>query len=418
LLLLIFVPAILSGQPTLKDSADAYEYWAQRGIIEMIYAYMQDYFVQFDSLKNKKELAGYKLYKATHISGIDSRSKDDLIFQFQLLNQYLIDNNWKTSETKILRPLQDKYHNQVPLDEQFFSVNEEFNTYKYWNERKQMILANYGEALKSFHPKPVPVVKVPEVVQRHEANKEEDEDTSSGVITILISLVSGILIGAFSIYIYSRERIYSILFYDRSKYDNELEKDWRKKYLFKYIGIVAVQRKWEMEKRTEINAANKDIDRLKTELDKLKDKNYASDKGSLLKTAEVETAEEDQPSKVREWKVNQESLSTLNEIYYTIPEHDGSFKVSNGKRSKEVDCFYKIEIDKNRNRGQLHFMSGDYDLRALDNIDYYINPVCEIENITERTQARRIIMRNPGVVILNGENWKIDAGNKVKIRLI
>ena len=123
-----------------------------------------------------------------------------------------------------------------------------------------------------------------------------------------------------------------------------------------------------------------------------------------------------------EWNVESNGITNNNktqtEIYFTIPENDGSFKTTNGKNVKGIDCFYKIELDKDVRKGKLHFISGDYDLRALDNIDYYLNPVCEIENISERKHSRKIKMVNPGTVLLSSDCWKIDIKNKVKIKLI
>jgi len=57
-------------------------------------------------------------------------------------------------------------------------------------------------------------------------------------------------------------------------------------------------------------------------------------------------------------------------------------------------------------------------MRALDNIDYYLNPVCDIINISERMNARKISVINSGIVLKIGASWKIEANNKVKIKLI
>ena len=106
------------------------------------------------------------------------------------------------------------------------------------------------------------------------------------------------------------------------------------------------------------------------------------------------------------------------EFFFTIPENDGSFKAANAKNNKEIDCFYKIELEKRGQTGKLEFISGDYDLRALDNIDYYLNPVCEIQNIADRKNARKIQLISHGTIIKSGDNWKIDEKNKVKIKLV
>ena len=90
----------------------------------------------------------------------------------------------------------------------------------------------------------------------------------------------------------------------------------------------------------------------------------------------------------------------------------------NAKSVQEIDCYYKIEPDKGGQYGRLYFISGNYDMRALDNIDYYLNPVCEIQNIINRPNARKIVMTATGVVVRRGDHWKVEEGNKVKIKLV
>ena len=107
------------------------------------------------------------------------------------------------------------------------------------------------------------------------------------------------------------------------------------------------------------------------------------------------------------------NLSNKNLDGSTIPS--GLIKLKN---VKELDCFYKIEIDKNNQKGKLFFISSEFDSRALDNIDYYLNPVCEIENISDRTHAKKINVVDFGTVVLNGDTWKIESTKKLKIRLI
>ena len=106
------------------------------------------------------------------------------------------------------------------------------------------------------------------------------------------------------------------------------------------------------------------------------------------------------------------------EWYYSIPELNGCFDVKNGLKIYQAGCYYKIEIDNTGQKGKLSFISGDYDLKAIQNIDYYLNPVCQIQNIELWKSAKRILMISQGTVYLNAESWKIDTNNKVKIRLV
>lgn len=238
--------------------------------------------------------------------------------------------------------------------------------------------------------------------------------SSIGIIDIFFLFI-GLFIGGVSIYWYSRNKIYSILSKERDLYIDQFV-DSGKKYLFNYIGIVLILKERKDNKQKTIDELKNVISSSNTALDKEK-KILASLNETSNDKEDNKITEEEIIKSTVEWNVNPDSFSTKT-IYFTIPEADGSFKTLNGKNAKEVDCFYKIEKEDNNQKGKLYFISGAFDLRALDNIDYYLNPVCEIENISDRTHAKRISQVNYGNVILNGDKWTIDSNNKVKIRLI
>jgi hypothetical protein len=57
LTLLVAAPNELFCQPDLKDSTEAYNYWVQRGVTEIIYSMMED----FPKRLTDAELAGKEL---------------------------------------------------------------------------------------------------------------------------------------------------------------------------------------------------------------------------------------------------------------------------------------------------------------------------------------------------------------------
>lgn len=109
----------------------------------------------------------------------------------------------------------------------------------------------------------------------------------------------------------------------------------------------------------------------------------------------------------------EKKLSTL---YFSIPEIDGKFKIENSTEHNDGSNFYGVEFEGNNTFGKLHFISGEFDKRAIDGIDFYLIPVCEIQNISLRKTANKIELIEPGEVFLNNDNWVVNPDKKVKIR--
>lgn len=377
------------------DSARVYNYWAKNGTIEMVYAYMQDFLEsEQDTLKIRLERKGFQEFKVKFIDNVD---KKDPVKKFDELIPFLKDNNWGKTANKF-EPIIENLKIGKALNEEFFPDNLSYDNKKHWRESKKRIIEVYQKELK--------------VLGRNSWFYDNI------AIVMVICCVFGLLIGALLIYYYSRSRINIILSKEKDKYLNDY-RDFERIYLFDYIGLVFILKNSKDRKQSE-------IDRLKKEISNLKNPIISENIGSGLKINEsaikstsletTETLKEEIINKSVEWNIERENLLTV--YYFTIPEADGTFKTLNGKVSWEKDCFYKIEVDKDSQKGKLFFISGDFDLKALQNIDFYLNPVCEIENIPDRTKAKRINMLKSGSVILNGDQWKIESDKKLLIRLI
>jgi hypothetical protein len=112
-------------------------------------------------------------------------------------------------------------------------------------------------------------------------------------------------------------------------------------------------------------------------------------------------------------KVNQRTISAS--FFFTIPETDGTFNAEKGDSVQDDRKFYKIISAANQETGELHFISGHYDQKAIENIDYYLNPVCEVENISQRNNASKIIQKEAGRVVRISGKWVTDKKIKVKL---
>lgn len=248
----------------------------------------------------------------------------------------------------------------------------------------------------------------------NQAKSNTEVQTGSAFpIWVAVAFLAGLIAGALVIYIFSRWKIYSILSVERHKYLHDLKDDKEHGIitgrLFRHLGIVMLLKKSKDKKVKLIDSQNRKISDLKTQNEKLK-KEYR-------KRLEPDP-EKGRQSKEDYYVETEEVIENKTELYFTIPESDGSFKDLNARKEKGLDCFYKIEPEDDCQSGKLHFLQGSYDLRALDNIDYYLSPVCEIQNISERSKARKIQMTGTGSVIKRGGRWIIDGKDKVKIKLI
>lgn len=244
---------------------------------------------------------------------------------------------------------------------------------------------------------------------------KETQPITSNFLLMVVILVIGLIIGALSIYLYSKSKIYSILSNERFNYLDSMKE--KPKFLFKYIAIVKELKESKDKKKRDKEGLIKKNDELNKEMNKLKSYFEKSEDIFENKKDSLSNNQQDTITKAIDLKI-EPLKSSGSEIYFEIPEEDGTFNTQDGKIKQNIYCFYKIVTEDDPLKGKIYFISGSLDLRALGNIDNYLNPVCEIANIANRIQAKRIEMSNPGTVFLNGDSWKIDVNNKVKLRLI
>lgn len=251
-------------------------------------------------------------------------------------------------------------------------------------------------------------------ISNNETTPNMRDETKSKITFFVI----GLIIGAFVVYYYSRNKIYKILKEENIYYSKRML-NFKKYRFFKYIGLVEQLKISKDKKKEEIEDIRKRETRNETNLTNdnfvnMHNNNFSINDMVVEKKNDLEVIEEESPN-VNIWKVDEKD--NISELFFTIPFEDGSFLDLHKTESKEHNSFYKIKILEH-NKGELHFLSSEYDKTALDNISGYLSPVCIIENIEKRLTANRISMKVPGEVILSEGSWMINENKKVIIELI
>jgi hypothetical protein len=237
------------------------------------------------------------------------------------------------------------------------------------------------------------------------------------VIIVLLSFLAG----GFVVYIISEKAIFSLLSKEKEYYIRELQLSKRSNYPY-YISIVKLLKERKEHYKSELERLKKlplkdDADKLKEQIQLLSSENKEL-KEKLSDDNSVNEENVKLPDKPVHDTKEEVYVGTSHKIYFTIPEKEGRFKNVNSKSNNNGNCHYRIEFELNKNTGQLFYISGELDRRAIENIDACLIPVCEIENISNRKDAFRIELIQPGTVYLKNDSWVIDPANKVKIKLV
>ncbi|HRU01723.1 MAG TPA: hypothetical protein P5239_08480, partial [Victivallales bacterium] len=120
----------LFAQKDLIDSAKTYEYWVKRGIIEVVYAYMNDYIATVtDPLLPKekikdctKEKNALKEYEKQFINPLETIDIEELSSKLDKVSGFLKNNNWSGAEKNVLQPLIHNLNAKKPLNKDFFKT--------------------------------------------------------------------------------------------------------------------------------------------------------------------------------------------------------------------------------------------------------------------------------------------------------
>jgi CRISPR/Cas system CSM-associated protein Csm4 (group 5 of RAMP superfamily) len=100
--------------------------------------------------------------------------------------------------------------------------------------------------------------------------------------------------------------------------------------------------------------------------------------------------------------------------FFSIPSKNGMFPEEKASQEENENTWYKIEYQKNSSQGKLYYLAGKSDKRALNQIDLFLKPVCDLEN-PGLTNPQKIQVLKPGKVELKDGRWVV--GEKIKLRL-
>lgn len=439
------------AQTQFTDSTQAYNYWAKRGVIEATYAYLQDYIITVGESNAKAEVVGKDKYFESFIQNINEK---ETLPSFNQISKLLKENSWSGSEKKLFNPLKKNFETKVPLNESFFRCTKpgsndlvtvipgRNNKNDNWNKKTTEIFLKYNESFSMLHkverktieskPEPVTVVeKKSNTEQQPKVNNQRNPKQIQWKSILLYGsiFIIGILIGCFLILLITKSRIKLIINEeDGRKYDDYSHAANNSPYLFSYLRVVYFLHKQKDKYKKESESANQNngnrvgelerkIAQLEKEKKELLDENI--DLGRKLEQEPIHKNGEKSETKNPKTDsfISQTPAKKISKIYFSMPESDGSFQISNGEISNDGKKYFKIEFEESSNTGELFYLSGDRDQRAINRFESYLKPVCDIENITNSSTATKIELIHSGKVSRLNESWVIVPDNKIKIKL-
>jgi hypothetical protein len=424
----------LFAQKDLTDSAKIYEYWAKRGVIEVVYAYMNDYIttVTDSSLPKEKikdctkETNGLNEYEKHFISPLEKIEIKELSSKLNEVSSFLKNNNWSGAEKNVLQPLLIYLREENKLDNDFFSTlkpsgNEKStvipgysNKMNNWNKTVDKILSAYNEDLKKLKPvndtgnKPPgtsDTTNTPIGGKVPNPTVSENQNWIFAVIGFLSFLI-GLLICYFMI----KSRIYSLLDDDKETYKKTVSKS-----LFSFLSMVRLLKKRKDEYKNKVTELERKIEKLEKKSAPEND-SISMKSGDYIDTEKTKVSDENL-SKSIEWDLSKDG-GNKSESYFSIPENDGRFIIDKGEQTNDGSKYYKIVYRTNSDEGDLLYISGPQDKRAINRLDSYLKPVCDIDNIINAEIASKIEVLKNGKVIKISDSWVIDTNHKVKIKLV
>ncbi|WP_149277654.1 hypothetical protein [Pareuzebyella sediminis] len=430
IILFLLLANSLLAQSKQKDSLNPYDYWAQRGIIQAVYAYMEDY-KTIESKKSKdlsrEEIEGMNSYKENYIKQI----KEDSLPDIEALSGFLKKNNWGKTENNIFQPLYQKFKASDSLNFSFFEVEAIKNISEYinYNNVQREIIEQYKTLLaepseSETEASQEMVVQEESLNERYQENQESiqpPDRNSTGPLFYILVFIAGLLIGGWIVFFISKQKIYSILQDEKFKYLNDL-KDEGESFFFKYLGMVYILKKSkDSHKKSEkaLIENNKvltsQIRDLKSQKVKIQDSEFRlSQKAKDQETIKQEIDEA--PISIELEPRAPEKQKTR--LFFSMPDGDGRFNNHNAKSVNDGKNFYRIDFMESADHGDLFFLSSEKDKRAIHRLESFLKPVCDIENLSDAESSSRIDLISPGKVNLENDNWVIDPEKKVTIKLV
>lgn len=436
IIILIGFAQVSFAQVQFKDSTEAHNYWAKRSVIEATYAYMQDYIITIRKEKAKDELIGKEKYFEQFLKDIDSQ---DTLPEFDRISVFLKENSWSGAEKTLFKPLKKNFEDRVPLDFLFFKCtkpgsndlitvipghdNNNVNWDRKTNELIQgfnnslIALSNHEKKLIDSNSDSIPSEgETAKTKQQQELQLERNQTQHFWqaflvyVSIFIISLLIGFTIGNLWIKNQVKKRIKKIL-------KDEINED--------NLGYTFLRDVYKIKKDYELKSKNlistDEFKRKTSQLEKEKE-DFLRQNIELGKKLELEKIKKNRDQAEGngdnlESFISQQPTKKIVRLFFSMPETNGSFLVSNGEYANDGKKYFRIEFEESGTKGELFYLSGDRDERAINRLDSYLKPVCDIENITSSSSATKIELIHSGKVNRLNDYWIIDPDNRLKIRL-
>lgn len=454
ILLIVGFVQISFAQSQFKNSTEAYNYWAKRGVIEAVYAYMQDYETVEGSINSKEEL-GKNDYKDSFISNIKNDNISAINEKFNSISSFLINPkyDWNGCEKTIFQPMKkqieisselislfdskrkDKNGNDIPIDFIGDIKGNNINKSEHWKIIHSRIIKEYEKSLLEFEKgKTIAEEVIVETSYSEEIPAQIEEQERSITpsrsqkqipwksFLIYGSLfIIGLVVGSLFIFLITKHKIKSIV---EDKYYEYLNAhDNHSRFLFGYLSVVFFlqKRKIFYESKTKNNGfgiakLEQKISQLEREKQVLLDENIELGKKTEQLQPKKQASEPEKHSATPN-SFNSQSTKLLTKAYFSMPGSDGSFQISNGEPSNDGKKYFRIEFEDSSNRGELFYIPSERDQKAINRLESFLKPVCDIENISNAATATKIELIQSGKVSLINDSWVIDTKNKIKIKL-
>lgn len=458
IIILIGFVQVSFAQIQFKDSTEAYNYWAKRGVIEVVYAYMEDYIIAVGEAKATTEIVGKDKYFEEFLKDIDS---EENLPDFAQISTFLKNNSWKECEKTVFQPLkkqvenaidleslfslkrEDKNGNEIPIDFIGGETGNNLNKSEQWKEKTTEIYLKYNKSLSVFNKEEPKVIentsepfnfknKVFLLVKKQLKSKLEPNPNQilwNDLLMYASFLIIGILIGGCLILLITKRKIKSIINKgNEGKYDNYLNAQNDSWFLFGYLRVVSFLQKQKDKYKNESESASPNnsneiggleqkVFQLEKEKKELFDKNIELGKEFEQKSIQKIEGEAERHI-VKTESFSNQPPKQITKIYFSMPEGDGSFKVIDGEPSNDGRKYFEIAFKELSNIGEIYYLSSQRDNRAINQMEDFLKPVCDIENITNSSTSTKIKLIHSGKVTLINDSWVIDPENKIKIVLL
>jgi hypothetical protein len=423
------------AQKDLEDSGKIYEYWSKRGVIEVVYAYMNDYIITVSDsalpkgkiLNCTSEKNGLEEFERQFITSLETIEKEELSSKLDAVSSFLKNNNWVSAEKNVLQPLLINLKDGKKLDKDFFKILKPFsreqsinipgytNKMLNWNKTVIRIIKNYSDDLEKLPSPPTDGGGMPDPPGPSKDPggvgypSPVEPLVQNWRFALLIAFFS-FLIGVSTTFFIIKSRIYYFFGDDKLPYKDRVQGS-----VIPFLSMISLLKKRKDYYKAESSALTEKIDQFKKELQSEKDnksKNIivvdVKDPSIVVPTDPYITTD---GSEVKE-------TGNISTLYFSIPENDGRFNIEKGEQTNDGSKNYKIVSKNSSDEGDLIYISSTRDKRAINRLDSYLKPVCDIDNISNAESASKIEVIKNGKVIKIAGNWVIDTNHKVKIKLV